>query len=72
MRNSLTEKRRDLPNQPVVRVQRVFMSAALTTLMLGGWALESQAETLRWKLNPGEVLRYTLEAKQVFNYKVST
>jgi hypothetical protein len=70
MRNSLTDKRRDLPNQPVVRVQRVFMSAALTTLMLGGWALESQAETLRWKLNPGEVLRYTLEAKQVFNYKV--
>jgi hypothetical protein len=45
-------------------------SAALAALALGGSARECQAESLRWKLNPGEVLRYTLEAKQSANFKV--
>ena len=32
-----------------------------------GWAGQVEAETLRWKLNPGEVLRYTMESKEVLN-----
>jgi hypothetical protein len=38
---------------------------ALSVCLLGGPASQASAETLRWKLNPGEVLRYTMESKQV-------
>jgi hypothetical protein len=45
-------------------------TAALATLALLGYSRETRGEALRWKLNPGEVLRYTLEGKQVENIKV--
>lgn len=38
---------------------------ALVFCLLGGWGSQARADTLRWKLNPGEVLRYTMESKQV-------
>jgi hypothetical protein len=43
---------------------------ALAVWSLGGWASDARAETLRWKLNPGEVLRYTMESKQVETVQV--
>lgn len=42
-------------------------AVALLTVLLGGWTDRARAETLRWKLNPGEVLHYTMESKEVLN-----
>jgi hypothetical protein len=70
MRVNLMGNHRALPNQPVVAFQCLFTTAALAALVLGGPARVSHAETLRWKLSSGEVLRYTLEAKQMASFKV--
>jgi hypothetical protein len=40
---------------------------ALAASLFGGWAGQVKAETLRWKLNPGEVLHYAMESKEVLN-----
>jgi hypothetical protein len=70
MRDTLRESFCARPNQRGVAFRRVWMTVALTALFALGQARASRAETLRWKLNPGEVLRYTLESKLVANYKV--
>jgi hypothetical protein len=62
--------------EALVRLTRDFgkLSAALalTVFLFGGSASQAPAETLRWKLNPGEVLRYAMESKQVESVQVTT
>ena len=42
----------------------------LALILLTACATRAGAQTLRWKLKPGEVLHYTLESKQAANFKV--
>jgi hypothetical protein len=48
----------------------LFTSVALALFLLGAGATRAGAQTLRWKLKPGEVLHYTLDSKQAANFKV--
>jgi hypothetical protein len=50
------------------RAGAVALTMALS--LLGAWTSQGRAETLRWKLGPGEVLRYTMEQKQLENFQV--
>jgi hypothetical protein len=54
----------------VVAKRYLYLTAALAVALLGGGATEAGAQTLRWKLKPGEVLHYTLDTKQAANFKV--
>jgi hypothetical protein len=65
MRNTLMDTRRARPSRRVAAFARLAATMALAVLGLGALAQGSRAETLRWKLNPGEVLRYNLEEKLV-------
>jgi hypothetical protein len=80
-RNSFSRKDRWMTETLVGRgrvalVQRMMAfgkssaAMALAVWLLGGSASHARAETLRWKLNSGEVLRYTIESKQVENFQV--
>jgi hypothetical protein len=48
----------------------LYTVAGLTAFLLGGGATEASAQTLRWKLKPGDVLHYALDSKQTANFKV--
>jgi hypothetical protein len=48
----------------------LFTSVAVALFLLGAGATRAGAQTLRWKLKPGEVLHYTLDSKQAANFKV--
>ena len=56
-------------NAGIVR-RCLFTSVALALFLLGAGATRAGAQTLRWKLKPGEVLHYTLDSKQAANFKV--
>jgi hypothetical protein len=71
MRETLIRYRCARPIQVIGAIRRGSTMLALATFMLGGLARETRAETLRWKLNSGDVLHYTLEAKESLNFKVS-
>jgi hypothetical protein len=49
----------------------VLVELTMAISLLGGWTSQPRAETLRWKLGAGEVLRYTMESKQVENFQVA-
>jgi hypothetical protein len=49
----------------------VLVELTMAVSLLGGWTSQPRAETLRWKLGAGEVLRYTMESKQVENFQVA-
>ena len=49
----------------------LYTATALAVFLLGGGETRARAETLRWKLNPGEVLHYALDTKQIANFKVT-
>src|SRR5262245_2537279 len=46
-------------------LSRVSMTATLAVCWVGVLTSATRAENFRWKLNPGEVLRYSLEEKLV-------
>jgi hypothetical protein len=58
------------PRKAVIGQRYVYTTAALAVILLGGGATRASAQTLRWKLKPGEVLHYTLDTKQAANFKV--
>jgi hypothetical protein len=70
MREELIDYRCARPVQHIATLHRLATIAALAALTLAGWASKTHAEDLRWKLNTGEVLHYTLEGKQIENVKV--
>ncbi len=63
MRDTLIRNRCARPSLPMAARRRFGTIATLAALLLGSCANMVRAETLRWKLNPGEVLRYSLEEK---------
>jgi hypothetical protein len=70
MTETVIGRRREALVQRTMAVGNLSAALALAVWLLGGWASYARAETLRWKLNPGEVLRYTMESKQVENFQV--
>jgi len=59
------------PAKKAVLAKRYLCTAAaLAAFLLGGGAKGASAQTLRWKLKPGEVLHYTVDTKQAANFKV--
>jgi hypothetical protein len=70
MRYSLMVSLCARPIQPWSAFRCLSITVALAALLVGGQTREARGETPRWKLNPGEVLHYTLESKLVANYKV--
>ncbi len=53
--------------KPPVAFANLATALALAAFVLAAGSEQARAETLRWKLNPGEVLRYTVESKEVLN-----
>jgi hypothetical protein len=70
MREILIRNRRAVVARHVMAVVNVPAAAVLAASLVVGWAEQAHAETLRWKLNPGEVLHYTMESKEVMNTQV--
>jgi hypothetical protein len=64
-------------NAHAALVQRIMAfghstaALALAVCLLGGPVSQARAASLRWKLNPGEVLHYTMESKQVEGVQVT-
>jgi hypothetical protein len=56
--------------QRMMSVGKFSAIVALAFWLLGGPASQARAETLRWKFNPGEVLHYNMESKQVESVQV--
>jgi hypothetical protein len=67
MQEALIVKRLAAVAKLAVAVGKLSAALALAASLTGGWAAHVHAETLRWKLNPGEVLHYTMESKEVMN-----
>jgi hypothetical protein len=72
MREALIGHRCSRPFLAIAVIRHGSAICALAAVMLVGWTRDGGAETLRWKLNPGETLHYALEAKQVINVKISS
>jgi hypothetical protein len=62
--------RRARARKPGILARCSCTTALLAVFLLGGGATRASAQTLRWKLKPGDVLHYTLDTKQAANFKV--
>ena len=70
MRETLIGSGREALVHRMMAFGNLSAAMALAVCLLGGPASQARAETLRWKLNPGEVLHYTMESKQVESVQV--
>jgi hypothetical protein len=70
MQGTLSWMRPSRARNAGIAQRNLCTSAALALFLLGGGATGAGAQTLRWKLKPGEVLHYTLDTKQAANFKV--
>jgi hypothetical protein len=67
MQEALIVKRLAAVARLAVAFGKRSAALALAAALIGGWTGHVHAETLRWKLNPGEVLHYTMESREVMN-----